>query len=246
MKQSREVFPLYGKEDFVCPSCSVYSQHDWYEILENQEGDLEISPFLRSLSDNTLARAFSMNERSVSFFKEEMNGYFTDNVTALSLCIHCGKPAFWINGNLVFPHNPSVSLPNQDMPEEVMKLYNEAREISVLSPRASAALLRLALEKLLPFLGAQGKNINDMIGDLVSKGLPKQIQQALDSLRVIGNFAVHPGEIDLDDNKDIALALFKLINFVVEEMITRKNEIKDIYGLIPDEKKKGIEKRDKL
>jgi len=39
-------------------------------------------------------------------------------------------------------------MPHLDMPDTVKELYNEAREIASESPRAAAALLRLALEKL--------------------------------------------------------------------------------------------------
>jgi len=39
----------------------------------------------------------------------------------------------------------------------------------------------------------------------------------MDSLRVIGNNAVHPGEMDLTDDTEAASALFNLLNFVVEE-----------------------------
>ncbi|MCY9226219.1 DUF4145 domain-containing protein [Bacillus haynesii] len=93
--------------------------------------------------------------------------------------------------------------------------------------------------------GKKGK-INDMIGEVVGKGLPHRIQMALDSLRVIGNEAVHPGKIDLDgiDGKETAVALFGVLNFVVEKMLTEPREIEDIYSLLPDSTKKGIDERD--
>lgn len=60
-----------------------------------------------------------------------------------------------------------------------------------------------------------GKNISNAIANLVRKGLSPMIQKSLDIVRVIGNEAVHPGVIDLNDNKDIALQLFQVINIRV-------------------------------
>ncbi|MER2457366.1 DUF4145 domain-containing protein [Bacillus subtilis] len=241
MKEVNNLFAIYGAQNFVCPTCSVYSQHKWYEIIEKENKDIYLDKGIRVRGPGYTPFVSSSEEA-----KRRKTTGFLDNLTALSVCTHCNKPAIWIDEKLVYPKNISVEPPNSDMPEDVKKLYDEAREISVLSPRASAALLRLALEKLLPSLGAQGKRINDMIGDLVKKGLSPTIQQALDSLRVIGNEAVHPGSIDLDEEKEVALALFKLINLVVEQMITEKKEIQAIYDLIPKDKLDGIQNRDHL
>ena len=129
------------------------------------------------------------------------------------------------------------------MPPAVLDDYEEAASICVKSPRAAAALLRLALEKLCHALGKSG-TINLMIGDLVKDGLPSRAQQAFDAVRVIGNEAVHPGEIDLRDDLDTVLTLFKLLNLIVEKVITEPKEIDQIYSGLPPGKLKGIEDRD--
>jgi len=160
-------------------------------------------------------------------------------------CQHCEKVTIWYNKKLIFPGFSVAPFPVNDMPEDVKADFNEARDIVNASPRAAAALLRLALQKLMIHLGEKGKNLNDDIANLVKKGLPVKIQKALDAVRVIGNNAVHPGEIDLKDDIETAITLFELLNMIVEVMITQPKKVEEIYNKIPERTKKAIEKRDK-
>jgi hypothetical protein len=93
-------------------------------------------------------------------------------------------------------------------------------------------------------LGEKGRNMNDDIRALVSKGLPVTVQRSLDLCRVVGNNAVHPGEIDLNDSPEIAQHLFSMINFIVEDRIARPREIERLYESLPLEAREAIEKRD--
>jgi hypothetical protein len=149
-----------------------------------------------------------------------------------------------VNDKLVDPASAPVEPPHPDLPNECQREYNEASSVFNHSPRASAALIRLALQELMPAVGGAGKNINDDIRTLVSKGLPVMVQQALDVCRVVGNNAVHPGEIQLNDTPEIAQSLFRLINIIVEEMITKPKEIEKIYAALPQGARDAITKRD--
>jgi len=130
------------------------------------------------------------------------------------------------------------------MPEDVRADYDEARSISERSPRAAAALLRLTIERLVESLGENPKDLNKAIGNLVKKGLPVGVQEALDSVRVVGNNAVHPGEMNLQDDRDTALAMFDLVNMIVERMITNRNDLARIYAKLPKGAHDQIARRD--
>lgn len=132
------------------------------------------------------------------------------------------------------------------MDENIKALYIEASTILIDSPKGSTALLRLALQMLLKQVGKSGKNINNDIKELVAEGLSPKIQQALDLVRVIGNNAVHPGEINLDDNAEIAEKLFSVLNYIADQLITKPKELESLYkDLIPLETQEHIKQRDK-
>lgn len=125
--------------------------------------------------------------------------YVASEPIASTVCEHCGAYALWHNDTMVYSARGKAPPPNPDMPQEVLRDYEEAAAISGQSPRGAAALLRLAIQKLVASLGGTGNNLNKDIGNLVQKGLSPRVQQALDIVRVTGNNAVHPGQIDTDD-----------------------------------------------
>lgn len=171
--------------------------------------------------------------------------YITLPELAVSECRRCEEQVVWDGDSILKPRTSIAPVAVEDMPEEVAFDFDEARQVFSASPRASAALLRLALQKLCKALGQPGENINSDIKALVQQGLPVQIQQSLDVVRIVGNNAVHPGEIDLNDTPEIALSLFGLINLVVETMISQPKHIQALFDALPEGAKAAIEKRDK-
>ena len=93
------------------------------------------------------------------------------------------------------------------------------------------------------FLGEKGKNIDDDIASLVAKGLNPLVQRSLDVVRVVGNEAVHPGSLDLRDDRDTALQLLSLVNLIAEQMITHPKAIQAMYEKLPEGKRAAIEQR---
>jgi hypothetical protein len=158
-------------------------------------------------------------------------------------CSRCSKYSLWVGARMVDPE-PSVLPANPDLPEDVRADYEEARSILRLSPRGAAALLRLAIQKLCVHLGESGDNLNADIGSLARNGLPVQVQQALDVVRVIGNESVHPGELNIKDDSDTAEVLFRLVNIIAQQMITQRREIADLFGQLPESKREQIKRRD--
>lgn len=208
--------PEFKKTAFNCPNCGAYSKQVWFQMAKGNERQ-QSGP--------------SYNGLVPPFF--------------LALCDHCNNHSIWETSKMIYPYSGTAPLPNPDLPEDIKNDYNEARNILELSPRGSVALLRLAIQKLCKHLGETGKNINDDIGSLVKKGLPTKMQKALDSVRVVGNNAVHPGVLDLKDDTGIARKLFAFVNIITDVMITQPNEIDKFYDeTVPTEQKEAIERRD--
>lgn len=158
-------------------------------------------------------------------------------------CDHCKRISIWVGDEMVYPETLLAPEPNSDLPESVLTTYLEAARVSDKSPRGAAALLRLSIQQICVELEEKGKNLNADIKNLVKKGLPVTVQKALDIVRVTGNNAVHPGQIDVDD-PIVANRLFGLVNIIADYMITMPNRINEYYEELPDSALEQIEERD--
>ncbi|MCL4407094.1 MAG: DUF4145 domain-containing protein [Thermotogae bacterium] len=215
--------PEFKKDAFNCPYCDAYAHQEWKKVSYYDEVAFY----------DEVGKTFVYNKEPTPV--EDLWIVF---------CQRCKKYSIWNNETMIFPQNPTVSIATKDTPKDVLDIYNEARKIANYSPRAAAALLRLAIQKLLIHLGQKGENLNEDIGHLVSDhSIDEKIQKSLDIVRVIGNNAVHPGVIDVD-NKEITFKLFALVNIIVESTITLPQEINGIYNSLPQDSKESIEKRD--
>jgi Domain of unknown function (DUF4145) len=257
----QKVQPSIDKISFSCPHCGAYTHQTWFSAFlhaaRSEDGTLpvitnnNVEQFLKDISTTEIKEA-----NLEPFINECLTGFiFLENEQpillsakaynlSLSQCYTCKQLAVWIHDRLISPAPMEAEPPSLDMPEDVRVDYEEAGQIINLSPRGSAALLRLAIQKLCVHLGESGKNINDDIASLVKKGLLPIVQQSLDSVRVIGNEAVHPGSMDMKDDRDTALQLFSLINIITAHMISHPKQAEEIYSKLPQSKKKGISDRD--
>lgn len=163
---------------------------------------------------------------------------------SISRCFNCDKIGIWIHNQLSWPRLGTAPLPNVDLSTEIRLDYEEASVILDSSPRGAAALLRLAIQKICKNLGEKGRSIDADIASLVEKGLDPRVQQALDVVRVIGNNAVHPGQIDLRDDRATAEKLFGLVNLIAEIMISQPKHVSSMFESLPENARKAIELRD--
>ena len=236
-------------DKFECPHCNVVAQQYWFD---SPIASKKIMSMIQHTFLNYRQKVQDYQQKAIQSFIEDSKASITSNVMSVipsnfsvATCASCGEITLWVGRNLIYPKNTSLTSPNSDMDDDIKLLYQEAAKIFADSPKGATALLRLALQKLLKQMGKGGKDINNDIKELVSSGLSPKIQQALDILRVVGNHAVHPGQIDLDDNSEIALKLFQILNFIADEMITKPKELEKLYNdVIPEDTKEHIKLRD--
>jgi hypothetical protein len=90
---------------------------------------------------------------------------------------------------------PTATLPRQispEVPAGIKSEYLEAASVIALSEKASAALSRRCLQLVLrDTAGTRSKDLADQIEEVLPT-LPGYLQQQLDAVRNIGNFAAHP------------------------------------------------------
>lgn len=211
--------PEFKMTAFNCPFCNAYAQMIWLQLHSLEAG----------------------------------RG-FRESLMYLAVCSHCNENSYWLKnwqkgdapetGLMLSPVSTPAPMPHEDMPSDVRTDYEEARLIAANSPRGAAALLRLGIQKLCVHLGESGKNINEDIAALLKKGLPSEIQQALDIVRAVGNNAVHPGELNASDVAAVSSGLFYLVNQIIEERISHPKKLKAMFAKLPQGAQQQIKKRD--
>jgi hypothetical protein len=94
---------------------------------------------------------------------------------------------------LVYPKGKYKTL-SDDVPPEYVKDYVESYNVLDNSPKASAALSRRLLQRLLEDKGNVKKaDLYDEIQEVMdSKQLPTHLSESIDAIRNTGNFAAHP------------------------------------------------------
>ena len=189
----KATLPSIKETAFDCPHCGAYTTQYWFRIYAKKLGEEEPLPRFpykefveRVKGDEDMPEKAKEHwliwhkKMTAGFvFLEERSDTYPDSDVQnlyISKCYHCKKIVVWVHDNIVFPPEKQGVQPNQDLHEDIVKDFEEARSIVGLSPRGAAALLRLCVHKLCVQLGEKGDKINDDIGSLVSQGLnPREI-----------------------------------------------------------------------
>ena len=256
----KHIPPSTKSTGFNCAHCGVLSTQFWSTIHGQRTKDNSL-PFKPEQSvydeikadskldagkkQELLSYIARMIAGEVFFAQKPQDIYVTEvHNVFVSHCYDCKKVTIWVHDRPVYPPLRSGPPPNADLPDGTFDDYEEARAILDLSPRGAAALLRLCIQKICIHLGEKGKKIDDDIASLAAKGLHPVVRKSLDIVRVVGNDAVHPGTMDLNDDRDTALQLFSLVNAICEQLISYPKSVDDLYQKIPQSKRDAIEERD--
>ena len=254
--------PSVRETAFNCPHCHVLTTQTWFSLRAKQNDEKSRQPFILdpaarlALTFDTVEEAaertrlgtqadllaagtpFISKAGQAEYWRLALFNVF------VSVCFECEELSVWIHDRLVYPRAGEAPPASPDLPEELRRDYDEASSILDRSPRGAAALMRLVIQKLCIHLEQPGDNLNADIAALVRAGLDPQIQKALDFVRAIGNNAVHPGQIDLRDDRATAAVLFTLVNLIVERLISVPKHVDEAYGSLPGSVLQQIAKRD--
>lgn len=218
--------PEFTKKAFHCPFCNAFAQMNWHTHFREQ------FPLVHNYPPSFVAEAICLVCNKSSIWIAELGTHTADTIQDK------------YTGRMIYPIASSAPMPHPDLPDICQADYMEARNIVSLSPRGAAALLRLVLQKLCNHLGSPKKSINNNIAEMVSQGLPESLRKMFDFVRLTGNEAVHPGEMNIQDSPELVHSMFSFINMIAEKMIAEPRQIDEMYKKLPEGKRKAADNRD--
>lgn len=119
------------------------------------------------------------------------------------------------------------------MTNEQKQLFNEAKDIFDISPKAAGALLRCVIERIL-WDKFQAKHSQSLLGTILNDAnvkdeLGHDIIQLCETCKLIGNDASHSSlMIYEDESKQEVELLFELINAIAEELQSKPRKRQDM------------------
>ena len=164
-----------------CPHCRVAFSDYWDELRLGCDGPSQQKAVLRKTACPSCRRLILVLRREEYFERPGPEGVGTIRRTVEV-------------DRMVWPKAPT----RDPLPPEVPPLYaadhREACLVVTDSPRASAALSRRCLQRLLREVAQvrPGDLVNEIQQVLDARTLPTQLAEAIDAVRIVGNFGAHP------------------------------------------------------
>lgn len=239
---------------YPCPYCKTKTSNSVVEFASSDIDGSNSNKVFYMLNCLTCSNSYIIYETTKQKFLLKNSSLFSVNKEL--------SPQWGIaEQKIIYPqkiNSMQIPAPSKYMPKDVKSMYNEAASVFDISPRSSAALIRLTLELLLKkYLVNDGKKhpLNEMIG-MLSPHAPSLVTEFMDLIRDKGNGEVHPelnkieleklrhkwGDITRKPDKDEIIYLFKYINFICELLGLRDKADKD-FESIPEDKRKNIARR---
>lgn len=150
---------------------------------------------------------------------------------------------------MLYPRPRFGSPVQAEVPDDFAEDYSEACVILGDSPKASAALSRRCLQKLIhdkAGINVDGHLLREIEKLLASGSLPSSIAETVDTVRRIGNFAAHPiksertGEIlrvEPHEAEWLLETIYELFDFYFVHPKRREDRLADLDKKYPDRKK---------
>ncbi|MBF4511332.1 DUF4145 domain-containing protein [Plantibacter sp. VKM Ac-2885] len=237
------ISPRVDLDRFNCLRCASYSHHVWEELrvrLAMPQGGTRSEEF----SDDAGSFVFDGGRFSIGFEGRQSEW-------KASLCLSCNASTVWRNDQVIYPMTSTLQAPHPDMPASAAELYEEARAVFPLSRRASAALARAALERLLrEEADASPKDrLDDLIAALKNR-IGESLWQLLTTIRYVGNTTLHGDDgqelvaLFLEgSDADVAEPMLGAMNALVEELVTQPAKAAALYAMIPAGVRKSAEEK---
>lgn len=226
--------PQYMMPSFICPRCHALAGQEWYGLI-------------RRSADGSMASTV-LKDTTIVATPSPAGGKVGPAEWSASKCFACKNHSIWIGATLAYP-DPQKALadvvhtPHEEMPDDAAELYKEAVSVLPFSRRASAALCRASMERLVKVLDPEcpkRAKLDERLARLEGRVSSTTID-LLNVLRHVGNTALHGGQdgdgsatiyIDEDD-ETIAETFFVVINTLVDELITKPRRSAELYNKLP-------------
>jgi hypothetical protein len=232
---SEYIEPQLGTESFSCSHCNTVAHQDWYSLFlkpENaaevrvltpegvtvstlRQGDAqrdnikEIDQFVERLKKNELTYEYQKHPHPLKVKMANLH---------ISNCHSCNGFSLWVGGLLVFPTRIDKT------PELVEEDLEEAAAILNKFPRGATALMRVCIQKLVPLLEDNGKELNQRVSSLVRKGLEMEIQQAMDVLQVLRSDSTQLNPLGSEADRETALRFLDSLKEVLERRMSQNRD----------------------